>query len=81
MSDRIKPDHYVVKTRLKILGCYVQVECDEITEALGLDHYTASAFEYLFRSRRKGNELEDLEKARSRITDRINQLNHEMKLK
>ena len=66
MSNRVKPDHYVVKTRLKILGCYVKVECADVIDALGLDHHTASAFEYIWRHKRK-NGVEDLRKAKWRI--------------
>jgi NTP pyrophosphatase (non-canonical NTP hydrolase) len=39
-------------------------ECIDVIDALGFDFHVASAFAYIWRSKRKGSELEDLKKAR-----------------
>lgn len=39
-------------------------ECIDVIDALGFDHHIAAAFAYIWRSKRKNSELEDLKKAR-----------------
>ena len=74
--DPVNPEHYKVNIPLGS-GDNLVVECDDVTEDLGLDHYVAAAFEYLWRSRRKGSEEADLQKAVHRIRRRIAQLQRE----
>jgi len=64
------PPHYVVTVGDST------VECLDVLEALGLneDLNCGSAFQYLWRAKRKGRELEDLKKARYYLNRAIKRL-------
>ena len=66
MSDTVNPGHYQADVRARKLGGYVRIECADVIDALGLDHHTASALEYIWRHKRKGG-ITDLRKAKWRI--------------
>ena len=53
MSDAVNPGHYQADVRARKLGGYVRIECADVVDALGLDHHTASAFEYIWRHKDK----------------------------
>lgn len=60
VDDKInKPAHYYIGVR------GVEIDCLDITEALGFHHYhyLASALAYIFRCHCKGDKLSDLKKA------------------
>ena len=65
--DPINPNHYQVYVPSYCrIDNKVRIECADVIDALGLDHHTASALEYIWRHKRKGGE-EDLRKAKWRI--------------
>ena len=67
MSDAVNPKHYQVYVPPYCrIDNKVRIECADVIDALGLDHNTASAFEYIWRHKHK-NGVEDLRKAKWRI--------------
>ena len=64
------PPHYVIKLNGN------SIECLDVLEALGLneDLNCGSAFQYVWRAKRKGRELEDLKKARYYLNRAIERL-------
>ena len=64
--DPVNPSHYQADVRARTRGGYVRIECADVIDALDIDHHTASAFEYIWRHKRK-NGVEDLRKAKWRI--------------
>lgn len=67
MSDQIRPDYY------KKGG----IEVFDIIRAFGLDFFLGNVVKYVCRAGRKGNELEDLIKARTYLDCRIAQIKAE----
>jgi len=67
MMDPVNPNHYEVYVPSQcLIGNKVRIECADVIDALGLDHHTASAFEYIFRHKKKHG-VEDLRKAKWRL--------------
>lgn len=74
--DPVNPNHYQVYVPLYCrIDNNVRIECADVIDALGLDHHTASAFEYIWRHKHKGGAV-DLYKAKWRIERAIECAEH-----